>query len=170
MVTRQEVLQLLDYNPETGSFRWKTSVGRVSKGSIAGCVHSDNYAYIGINRKHYLSHRLAWLVCKGSWPAADIDHINGVKSDNRISNLRAVSKAENQQAIVKAQKNNVTGLAGVSPCHGKFLARIVADGVLHRLGRFDTPEQARAAYLKAKQKLHPTSNLSKPYISGTTTS
>jgi hypothetical protein len=85
---------LLAYNKDTGIFYWIKSRGTKKAGSIAGCITHDGYWTIRINRKHYLAHRLAFLMTYGYLPKY-IDHINNERSDNRLSNLREASKSEN---------------------------------------------------------------------------
>lgn len=102
-----------------------------------------------------MAHRLAWLVSFGVWPKSQIDHISGAKGDNRISNLREATNAENAQAILKPRSNSRSGLRGVTKSNCKFRARICVNGSVVEIGRFDTIEQAGAAYLEAKKKLHP---------------
>jgi hypothetical protein len=92
----------------------------------------------------------------GEWPAQQIDHINMNRTDNRIANLRSVSPRVNSENRRTAQSQNLVGLRGVSwrdHCK-KWRSRITVHGVEHRLGQFDTAEDAHAAYLEAKRRLH----------------
>jgi hypothetical protein len=159
-ITRARVVELLDYDPGTGEFRWKRSKGRASAGSLAGWRRgSSGYLQIGINRQLYQAHRLAWLVMHGAMPTypMEIDHINRDKSDNRIANLRVVSRAENTHNS-GLQRNNTSGYTGVNwhRRHQKYVARIQANGKPKFLGYFATADAAHAAYLAAKAILHPT--------------
>lgn len=88
---------LLDYNPLTGQFTWRVRAAhRIHVGDIAGVIcKSTGYRVIGINGVRHSAHRLAWLHVHGEWPAQNIDHINGDRSDNRIENLRDVSQQTN---------------------------------------------------------------------------
>ena len=97
---------------------------------------------------------MLWIT--GAWPEHDVDHINGVRNDNRWSNLREVTRTVNIQNQRIAQTRNVAGLLGVSfeKARNKYKAGIVAGGKYHNLGRFNTAEEAHAAYLKAKRELH----------------
>lgn len=149
--------EILSYEPETGALVWKVRrCSVVRAGDIAGSVNAKGYRYITVRRKHLLAHRVAWAVHTGSWPTEDLDHENGCKDDNRFRNLRPASKRLNQENQRRAQKNNPWGLLGVSKASDckRWLATIQANGVVKRLGRFDTPELAHAAYLEAKRKLH----------------
>ena len=113
-VTYEYVSKVLNYNKETGVFTWKKTTGRRAKiGDRAGC-RTTGYEFIGINKKLYPAHRLAWLMTYGDWPKEFIDHINGDPSDNRIANLREVTFSENLQNQRRAQKRSKSGLLGVS--------------------------------------------------------
>ncbi|WP_054070229.1 HNH endonuclease [Pseudomonas syringae group genomosp. 3] len=148
----------LHYDAITGLFCWieKPSIG-VSIGDEAGFITSAGYRSIRVFGSSYLAHRLAWLHHYGEWPTGDLDHINGIKSDNRIENLRDVSRSENCQNIRSAQCNNAVGLLGVSlPKKGKrWVAQIHHNGKKRTIGYFSTPELAHEAYLSEKRKNHP---------------
>lgn len=105
---------------------------------------------IGIDRRPYLAHRLAWLFCYGDWPEGQIDHINRVRSDNRLSNLRIATASENQM--------NVRGRGpfkkGVTLHETqRFQAQIKRDGRNYYLGLYDTEAEANAAYGGASKVL-----------------
>jgi hypothetical protein len=104
----------------------------------------------------YLAHRLAWMYVYGRWPAKglDIDHINGNRQDNRIANLREVTRGQNMQNQRRASSRSTTGLLGVLRKSRRFAAHITADGRTHCLGTFDTPEEAHRVYMDAKSRLH----------------
>ncbi len=95
-LTQERMRQLLDYNPETGDFTWLKCTGRrVVHGERAGWPDDRGYIKIGIDGRKYFAHRLVWLHVFGRWPTAVIDHINHVRHDNRIANLRDVSIIDN---------------------------------------------------------------------------
>lgn len=153
---KEQVLDLLIYEPDTGLFFWRVNRrGQKKQGDKAGGVSaSTGYIYIGLgNRKRYAAHRLAWLCTHGEWPDGEIDHINGVRSDNRIVNLRVVTPAANRQNMQKARGQ--VGLLGVRRNGKRFSALIKLDYKSHYLGTFDTPEEAHQAYVTAKRALHP---------------
>lgn len=157
-LTAEEARRHLSYDPETGEFRWLIGgKGRPGVGAIAGC-RSDALGYwsIGLHRRRYWAHRLAWLMTHGQWPEHQIDHINGDRADNRLANLREATHAENQQNRHKSRPNKY-GLRGVdfSPQLGRYRARVVFRGVKHNLGYFDTVEEAHTAYLEAARRINP---------------
>jgi hypothetical protein len=150
--TLAELLRLrLDYNPNTGVFTWKN--GR-RKGFAAGSLTPTGYITIRLG-KQYEAQRLAWFAVHGDFPKAQIDHINGITTDNRIVNLRVASHAENQQNRKGDRSDSKTGVIGVSARRSGFLARIKVNKREIHLGCFETAEEAHAAYLAAKKRLHP---------------
>lgn len=156
MLTQERLKELLEYDPETGVFVWKiTRRGKAKAGARAGAINNNGYEHIWIDQIAYKSHRLAWLYVNGSWPARAIDHINRIKSDNRITNLREATKAQNGWNRGK-NSNNTSGYPGVSwhKTVGKWSARIRIDSARKHLGYFDTPEEANAAYVRAKAEHH----------------
>lgn len=86
-------------------------------------------------------------------PTNEIDHINGVKDDNRFSNLREATRGQNTRNS-KTRKDSSVGLKGVSPDRGKFRARITLNGVRIYLGTFATKEEAFEAVRAARRELH----------------
>jgi hypothetical protein len=142
--------EVLAYNPETGIFTWKFGNKRNTKpNQIAGSIHPQGYRFICIKNKHHRAHRLAWLYVYGEMPKNQIDHINGIKDDNRIVNLRQVSHAENQQ-----NKQSTKGYSW----HKKrqvWEAYIKINGKKSTLGYFDKEEDAHLARVEAKREHHP---------------
>lgn len=156
LLTAEMVREILNYDPETGVFTWRKSIGgRSSPSAIAGRICQDGWRDIGINGPKYAAHRLAWIYMTGEWPSLYIDHINGDRLDNRFSNLRVVDNTVNIQNQRKANKRNSVGLLGVTTYKGRFIAQIGVNKKQIRLGCFSTPEEAHAAYLDAKRRLHP---------------
>jgi len=159
MLTQEALKEILHYDCETGKFTWLISTSnRVKVGAEAGSKHSMGYREIQLFGERYLLHRLAWLYEYDKLPDVDIDHINGIKHDNRICNLREVTDFGNMQNMRKPTKRNKHDLLGVSYDmeRNKFKAQIMTNGVSKQIGRYDTKEQAHAAYLKAKRELHNT--------------
>lgn len=144
------------YDPVTGVLRWRTKVAmKIVVGSVAGSPNADGHLRIKLAGKEYYAHRIAWLMTSGSWPAETIDHINGVRDDNRLVNLREASRFQ-QVCNRVAQRNNAQGLKGVhfAKREGRYRATIRRNGRCRHLGLFDTPEEAHAAYAAAAASLH----------------
>lgn len=159
-LTADRLRKLVIYEPESGAFSWQPQVSRhrAKHGSLAikGSSTCGGYKSFCVDGRHYQAHRLAWLYVHGAWPEQFIDHINGDRTDNRIANLRVVTRAENAQNRRTASKHSKTRLLGVTPNWNKFMSRICVGGVDHYLGLFDTAEEAHKAYLDAKRRLHST--------------
>lgn len=95
-ITLEQLRGLLSYDPDNGLFTWTVSPNRrIKAGSIAGTTASRGYWCIKLLGKRYYAHRLAWLYSTGHWPSLNVDHINRVKTDNRLCNLRDVTCAVN---------------------------------------------------------------------------
>lgn len=139
--------EVLEYNPDTGIIIWKHT------NKEAGGPLGD---YIGVtyNNKYYSSHRLAWYLYYGVWPTLEVDHINGDKKDNRITNLREIPHYQNQQNRRNPNSNSLTRLLGVTKDGSNYRARITIIGKTISLGHYKTKEEAFAAYLTAKRELH----------------
>jgi hypothetical protein len=154
-VRRERLVELLDYDPESGCFFWKVNRNQMLKGSKAGTVSRNGYIRIFIDGKHYAANKLAWFFVNGEYPRCDIDHINRVRSDNRISNLRKATRSENCQNA-SLRKNNKTGVTGVcwNPFHKKWQSRIMINGKSIHLGYHDTMLSAAKARSAAKKNYH----------------
>lgn len=152
--SREEVAALIAYDPQTGLFTHKVNGHKRKAGTVTGRLDTKGYVRIRLLGYEFKAHRLAWLLTYGVWPQAEIDHINGCPSDNRLMNLRDVSVAVNGWNRKGAMRNNKAGLLGVSTIGKKFHAQIKAEGAHMFLGAFSTPEEAHAAYLEAKARLH----------------
>lgn len=140
------------YNPKTGAIRGSRRGGPI--GSIRKDGALQALAYIPGAKVAVLLHRAAWLLRTGAWPTHGVDHENGVRSDNRWTNIRGATHGQNRQNLDRKTKKG--GLRGTTKYHRKWKAQIKApDGRHHYLGLFDTEEEAHAAYCKAKQELHP---------------
>lgn len=155
MPTAERLKELLSYSPETGEFTWRFNKGRAFAGSVAGGANGLGYWLIRIDGHLCLGHRLAWLYVHGELPPGDLDHINQIKGDNRIENLRVASRSENEQNK-RRRADNTSGYRGVcwNKLKARWMARICLHGKCRNLGYFETAESAYAAYLDAAAQLH----------------
>ena len=164
VITAERLRKLLDYDAETGEFRWRVAAGRAKAGDLAGYDHGTGYRGVSVDGRLYRLHRLAWLHVTGCWPAEHIDHINGVGSDNRWLNLRSASNSQNMQnQRIAPSSNKSSGLLGATwdKKAKRWKSLIMADRRNIHLGYFDTAEEAHDAYLKAKANLHPFQTITK---------
>jgi hypothetical protein len=154
-LSAQKLRELLNYDPETGIFTRRIALcNAVKAGDVAGS-NSNGYLALHVAGRRYKAHRLAWMYVYGDWPKSHIDHINGDKADNRITNLRDVDRSTNLQNMRLATKRNSVGLMGVYPVKGRYTSKIMVNGASRYLGCFKTAEEAHAAYLEAKREFHP---------------
>ncbi|MDX3926753.1 MAG: HNH endonuclease [Shinella sp.] len=158
------VIDLLEFDPDTGLFRWKRKAGderydrawnKRLAGKLAGNYDRVGYLYIGIDGQKYAGHRLAWLIIHGDIPDMDIDHKDGDRSNNRIRNLRLASDSQNQ-ANMKLPCNNTSGCKGVSwhKSNKAWQARIIVGGKKIHLGSFPNKSLAIEAYVTAARSHH----------------
>lgn len=156
MVTQERLKELLHYDPHTGVFVWLVDRNHLAKaGSVAGSINSCGYIQIWIDGRQYKASRLAWLYVHGSFPSGLMDHIDRIRTNDRISNLRVATKVENGQNL-KVKKNNKSGFVGVNwhKATSKWTAQIMFDGKKIYLGIFNTPEEAATSRAKAKAIYH----------------
>jgi hypothetical protein len=146
MLTQERLKELLHYDPETGVFTNRMSRGRAKAGAIAGCL-TKGYVRICVDGRLHEAHRLAWCYVNGCWPREQIDHINCVKSDNRIANLREATNTENARNA-PGHRNTKSGKKGVYPDGGRWRAMIYNNNLIH-LGCYATIDEAHAAYAAA---------------------
>lgn len=155
--TADRVRELFDYDHLTGIFIRKTTSPNAPKGTVAGTKKDNGYLHVCIDRKKHGLHRIAWLHFYGAMPEADIDHIDGNRTNNAISNLRAVDRSTNLENIKSAKSHNKsTGILGAyfNKKLGKFYSRIKIKGKDMCLGHFGTALEAHNAYISAKRKHH----------------
>lgn len=170
-MTQDYVRELFDYDPCEGTLYWKTRpishfseraswlrFNRHVAGSKAGSPNSNRYLTVGfyVNGKlrTFQVHRIIWLHVYGQWPDGVIDHIDGNRTNNSISNLRVVTNRDNCRNG-KRRRNNQSGISGVNwhKKQQKWNARI-NDGCRRiHLGSFDRLEDATAARQRAEKEL-----------------
>lgn len=148
----------MSYDPETGEFRWLVKRAPCYKpGDLVGTVMRSGHRRIHAHGELILAHRLAFVFMTGELPKGDVDHINGIRDDNRWVNLRVASKAVNAQNRRRPNRNNSSGAGylGVTRDAGrKWRAAICVGGRQMYLGLFETAEAARDAYVAAKRLHH----------------
>lgn len=145
--------ELFTYNPKTGLIYWKAKgKGRIKKKEAGTLLHSG-YIGICIGSRRIQAHRIAWALFHGQNPKDQIDHINGIKTDNRICNLREATNAQNGKNL-KLSKASTTGIKGV--CYekytNKYKAYIRIDGKMLSLGRYNTLQEAAVIRKQAEEK------------------
>ena len=139
----------LRYDPDTGVFTRRKAWGRRPAGSVIDSINSHGYVQISVAGRSYTAQRLAWLYVYGTWPDGVIDHINRVRNDNRIANLRCVNRSQN--ALNTEYTTSKAKVRGVTYCP-PWRVTIQVDGKRKDLGRFHTLEEAVAARIAAELK------------------
>lgn len=152
-LTQTALQQLLNYDPITGQFSWATRVSqRCKPGDPAnGRDNGNGYRQITLQGEAFMAHRLAWLYVYGEWPKEEIDHINGNRSDNRITNLRKASRKQNMENK-RLYRNSTSGVRGVSwdKKSQKWRAHIRSNGKSAHLGFYEDLGEASAAARAAR--------------------
>jgi hypothetical protein len=175
-LTAAQLRAVLHYNPQTGQFRWRRGINHWRAGLPAGTEGNygakghpyiviglgttskgvqNRYVLVGVKKRVYRAHRLAWLYVHGEWPKGEIDHVNGDGTDNRIANLRDATASQNGMNR-GLRSNNTSGHRGVSwsKRSQKWVVHIGLGGKIMHLGLFDTIEEAIAVRAEASQRLH----------------
>lgn len=151
-VTLARLKELLEYDPETGVFRWRISRSHLKAGSVAGSLGNKGYRVILLDRVKYSEHKLAWMYVNDYYPEFEIDHKDKDKSNNKILNLRKATRSQN--CSHKEFKSSETGRKrGAYPYKFKSGVRwrscISFEGKKIHLGMFPTEDEAHAAYVSA---------------------
>lgn len=153
MLTQTRLKQLFLYEPETGNFIRLCAPGKRSDliGTVAGSPSSQGYILINVDNRKYRAHRLAFLYMTGEWPPLHVDHENNIKSDNRYTNLRHATKAQNEYNK-PINSSNTSGVKGVywNNAANKWQAYITVNGANKYLGIFNEFDDATAARKKAE--------------------
>lgn len=152
-LTQQQLKDRFLYDPDTGLFTYTSKAAVcVDVGQVAGCVEpNDGYIFITVNYKTYRAHRLAFMYMLGRWPIQQVDHINGVRTDNRWANLREATPKQNNQNQ-RPGKANKSGVVGVYKDRDKWRAIIYVDGRSIHLGTHASIEGAVAARRAAEDR------------------
>jgi len=156
-ISAEQVREWYDYSPDSGLFTRRVQRKSRPSGSVLAGTLNHGYLRIMVAGRSYSLHRLAFLWMTGHWPSADIDHIDGDRTNNRWSNLRDVDRSTNLQNMRIAKSHNKsTGILGayLHKKTGRYTSRIRSCGRNVHLGMFDTPQEAHAAYVAAKRQLH----------------
>lgn len=155
MIGQEELKEYLDYDSFTGVFTWKVVFnGRMQVGKIAGKISDTGYRVIKIKGRVYSAHRLAFLYMTGSIPKV-IDHINGIRDDNRWGNLRSATTSQNAMNR-KNRTDNTSGIKGVSwhKSTKKWEVRVMVNGKSYHFGLWDDREAAELVSILAREKYH----------------
>jgi len=157
-LTYDRLHEVLDYDPDSGEFVWRERLNKNGRrnrfsNTVAGTLGSEGYIHIRIDGKIYKAHRLAWLSVYGYFPEYQIDHINQIRNDNEIKNLREVTRFCNMQNQ-KVNINNASGVTGVTwnKQRNKWRAHIRKNKKFIHLGRFSNLLDAAKVRYAAEQK------------------
>lgn len=142
---------LLEYDPLSGNMVWRKTVSNRPAGTVAGSLHCG-YLRVKVKHRSFFIHRLAWLFTYGEWPVGQIDHKDGVRSNNRLNNLREVTHRENASNTAKHRDGKVPGIR-FEPRGCKWVAQIKEGGIRFHLGTFDTAAEAAFVYQMALKDL-----------------
>jgi hypothetical protein len=157
-----EVRRKYDYDPMTGEFRWKISVrsfgGKTKIGSVAGSVNDQGYVLLNVNRRNERAHRIAWQLTNGPIPDGyEIDHENGVRNDNRISNLFLKTRSGNtlNRRLLDTNCSGYPGVSRVVRKNGmvRWDSRITINYKVITLGVYDSLDEAIQVRQRAERDL-----------------
>jgi hypothetical protein len=155
-LSAEKLRSIFAYDQETGIFTRRTAGAGATAtpvGMRMGYVSHNGYVAIRVGPKMYGAHRLAWLYVHGEWPSV-IDHINAIRTDNRIANLRNVDQRTNCENRRSANSSGALGVLGVSACGSRYRADIYVNGKARFLGVFSTIEEAKQRYIEEKRQVH----------------
>ena len=146
------VQEYLSYNPDTGILTWIKSPNPAAPlGSPAGYLTQEGYLAFKLKHLHFFVHVVSWALHHKKWPTDTVDHDNGVRSDNKLKNLRAATGGQN---VCNQKPRSKSGYKGVYlNKDGTCRASIHIDGKNRNLGRYQTPEEANEVRIRA-EKVH----------------
>lgn len=149
--TAEELRNVFAYNPETGALHWNVQQSRnVPVGAKAGSLASNGRLLVRYKLRQMYAHRVAWCIYYGQWPTQNVSAKNGDYTDLRIANYVEISTGQTAQKG-GPRRTSTSGMKGVSwdRRRGKWIASITRNYKFINLGRYDTKEEAKAAYDKA---------------------
>lgn len=153
MISQDRLKELLTYDPDSGLFYAAVTRGKFTAGNAVGSITKRGYVKITADYREYLAHRLAFLYMEGKFPAAEVDHINGVRSDNRWSNMRHATRSQNGQNRQRQSKSN-TGIKGVTATrYGTYRAHVKVNNMA-REKYFPTIAEAEQWAKQMRSELH----------------
>jgi hypothetical protein len=151
ILTYEQVREMFDYDENTGILTWKIKHGHKHPGDEVGYMEYG-YKILTIDKKDFFVHRIVWLRHYGKYPDQFIDHINGIRDDNRICNLRDVSQRENMHNKQRHREGRSLGVF-YNQWEKRWDARIFFEHKQYRLGVYDTEELALQAYKTAQEEI-----------------
>ena len=153
MLQKEDILDIFNYNINTGIFTWKKSRRGVAKGVVAGTLRQDGYVHLCIGEERHFAHRVVYLLMEGYMPE-QVDHINGNRSDNRWENLRACTPSENSQN--RRITNSKSGFKNVNwhEQTKKWRVQVMIDGKSRSFGLYSNIEDAKRVAIIARKEIH----------------
>jgi len=149
-ITYERLRENLTYNPDTGEFIWNiTKCGRAQKGDKTGTKFDNGYMHIYVDGHRYKSHRLAFLWMTGRFPVEFVDHINGIRDDNRWCNLREVSRQGNACNLLRHRQGHLVGASLDRRVNAKpWRAYTQVNDKYKHIGYYATEKEAHDAYVQ----------------------
>jgi hypothetical protein len=150
-----DLKEYFEYNPTTGNLIWKKNWYQSKVGKIVNKIGKNGYIFLDFKTHRMYAHRVVFALFYDNWPDSHVDHINGIKHDNRISNLRLASPSQNLHNM-KSHPRNTSGVKGVywNKQKKKWQAQIRANGKVRNLGRFNDIKDAESVVRKFREELH----------------
>jgi hypothetical protein len=159
-IPSQEILNEYFYYKDGKIYSKYLSTNRKVDAEV-GVKTKYGYLNVKFKKQTFYVHRIIWCLLNGNLNGMDVDHINNIRDDNRIENLRLVTRSQNNENLKVAKSNSKTKLLGASLKKGtnKYVAQIKHNDKYIHLGLFDTAEQAHKAYITKKRQIHSTCTL-----------